>query len=251
MHPDITKLVAPMHDPCRFMKRCEDSWKNEDQRVARDLTLWSPATGWVPCGFCGAEAGASGIELVLVVGEPSRPDRTNQMHDEQDTIRAASEHSKRNMLTNRTITHRGMQFILNFFYPNEAIESLFDRIFRMESVFCPIPAPLAEGTNIPFAVERTCGENYVLPLLQAFPNALIVAAGRTQDEKKRKARERIKWLGDTHDQSLAERVIFVHHPSYWSRRRREAEEICWQELRRKTLRSDLPLLQRARERARR
>jgi len=39
------------------------------------------------------------------------------------------------MATNRTITHRGMQYILNFFFPDEAIEKLFDRVFRMESIF--------------------------------------------------------------------------------------------------------------------
>jgi len=232
------------------MTACEDSWRQADARVSRDLSLWNPATGWVPCGFCGAEAGAAAVELVLVVGEPSRPDRSNEMRDVEDTISAASEHSKANMLTNRTITHRGMQFILNFFYPDEAIERLFDRVFRMESVFCAIPKPLAEGTNIPVAVERTCGENYVLPLLQAFSSALIVVAGRTEDGTKRKARERIKWLCEAHDASLAERTIYVHHPSYWWYQRKKAEETCRRELGSENLRPDLPLLQRARERAR-
>ena len=74
---------------------------------------------------------------------------------------------------------------------------------------------------------------------------------REEAEKKgeRKARERIRWLTETHDASLAERTVYVHHPAYWSRRKREAEETYRQELRGEHLRSDLPLLQRARERA--
>ena len=158
----------------------QGAWRQADGRVPGKMTLWNPATGWVPRGFCGATAGAAAVELVLVAGEPSRPDG-DEMYDLEDSIEAASKRSKANMTTNRTITHRGMQYILNFFFPGEATEKLFNRVFRMESVFfCSIPKPLDEGTNMPDAVERTCGENYVLPLLQAFPNALIVVAGRTE-----------------------------------------------------------------------
>jgi hypothetical protein len=246
---EIKTIVTPMHGPCRFMKECEGSWRHADARVSRAMTLWNPAIGWVPRGFCGATAGPEAVELVLVAGEPSRPDG-DEMYNVEDSIEAASRRSTANMMTNRTITHRGMQYLVNFFFPGEVIEKLFERVFRMESVFCSIPRPLDEGTNIPHAVERACGENYVLPLLQGFQNALIVVAGRTEDKGKRKARERIKWLTEVHDASLAKRTIYVHHPAYWSRRQREAEETCRQELRGEHLRSDLPLLLRARERAR-
>jgi hypothetical protein len=231
------------------MTTCEHVWQEADARVSRELSLWSPGAGWVPRGFCGASAGARGVELVLVAGEPSRPD-TGERYDVEDSIEWAAKRSQDNMLTNRTVTHRGMQYILNFFFPGETIGTLFDRIFRMESVFCSIPQPLKEGSNVPTAVETTCGGNYVLPLLQAFPDALIVVAGRTRDKEKRKARERIKWLIEAHDRSLAERTIYVHHPAYWGRRKREAAETCCQELRGKHLRPDIPLLRRVRERAR-
>jgi len=148
--PDIKRIVTPMHAPCRFMRACEGAWRQADGRVSGEVTLWNPAIGWVPRGFCGATAGTAAVELVLVAGEPSRPD-ADEMYDVEDSIEAASRRSKANMTTNRTITHRGMQYIPNFFFPCEALEKLFDRVFRMESVFCSIPKLEGEGQG------RTCG----------------------------------------------------------------------------------------------
>jgi hypothetical protein len=236
-----------MHLPCLLRGSCERAWRTEHPGLPDEFTLWDPGRGWAPRGFCGATASPSTVELVLVAGEPSRPDE-DERYDVEDSVDAAAKHSLQSMIEPRTPTHRGMRKILSLLFSGRANREGVDRVFRMESTFCSIPKPLKEGSNVPEAVERSCGDNYVLPLLQVFPNSLVVVAGRNSDPRKRKAQERIRRLIETRDSSLAARAIYVHHPYFWALRYAQAVEICRAELRREDLRADLPLLQRVRRR---
>lgn len=224
---EIRAILEPAHGPCPYMAECESSWKSSYGEVPRETTLWNPRNGWAPRGFCGATAGIGSVELVLVLAEPSRPD-SDERYPENCTVDAVAQRSMQNLELTKSRHHGGLLRMLQFFFPGLAFSQIFERAFKVESVLCSIPAPLPQNGEkkavTPLRVETNCLDNYVLPLLRLFPNALIVAAGKkksgTGDTERRIRLHAVR-------EGFSNRVRYVYHPSFWAQGGMKLAEQDW------------------------
>ena len=70
-------------------------------------------------------------------------------------------------------------------WPKSTLDEQLNRTWLTESVLC---SAKVESGSVPLSVERACSTRYLMPQLELFPNARIVALGS-------KARDRLARIG--------------------------------------------------------
>lgn len=170
MSPTIASLVrtiSPAYAPC------------EHFRGVCSQMRWSPSSGHVPRGFCGALGDIGDVELVLVTAEPGDP-----LHGEVHTdVESALEYSLSCLRSTATPFHRNIRLILDFCFPQQSLDQQLRRTWRTNSVLC---SARVECGRIPQAVERTCMSNYLVRQLALIPHAFVAALGKKAQDRLRR-----------------------------------------------------------------
>jgi hypothetical protein len=146
---------------------------------------WSPATGHIPRGFCGALDGCDAVELVLVTAEPGDPHDAEsyaQGRTPAEQLAASSDHSFHCLRNGRDLFHRNLRSILDHCYPDLSFEAQMVRVWITDSVKC---SARREGGHVPAVVARACRERFLNRELALFPRALVVALGRKAQHRLR------------------------------------------------------------------
>jgi hypothetical protein len=170
MEQSLVEILAPAYKPCRgFAEICHEM-------------KWHPAKGHIPRGFLGATGAISDVELVLVFAEPGdpQPDEKHSAGIESALKAAGYYHTLK-----QDQFHKNSRYILDLCWPNLTFEKQLEKVWMTESVLCSAPV---ESGHVRSAVERACGERYLLRQLALFPNAVVVALGA-------KAQKRMRALG--------------------------------------------------------
>lgn len=171
MNPTLESILAPAYTPCaEFSRACKEM-------------RWLPEFGHVPRGFLGAEGALEEVELVLVFAEPGDP-HDGEMHEGQQT---AYSYATTCFASGKDQFHRNVRKILNLCWPHLSFEQQMRKAWLTESVLC---SARREGGGVSAAASRACGRRYLLPQLDLFQHALVVALGS-------KAQNRLISLGYT------------------------------------------------------
>lgn len=173
--PELLEILAPAY-PCRHF--------NGACRAMR----WAPKLGHIPRGYCGATGSPAEVELVLVVAEPGDPQAGDHETMEQSIQRTLWAYRE-----GPGLFHRNARKILAYCWPGQSLDQQLRRVWITESVLCS--AEVTTGP-VPGEVERTCGQQFLLPQLALFPRALVVALGG-------KAHQRLQRLGIRHERAHA------------------------------------------------
>jgi hypothetical protein len=173
--PELLEILSPAYDRCaRFDDTCANM-------------RWNPELGFVPRGFFGACGELSEVELVLVTAEPGDPweDERNSSMKRAYEITASAFSKAPSMRGRQFIYHKNIRRILDSCWPGLSFEEQSRKFWITDSVLC---SALKETGPIAPKVSSTCGRKYLLPQLEAFPQALVVALGK-------KAERRLQSLG--------------------------------------------------------
>ena len=84
--------------------------------------------------------------------------------------------------------HKNIRLILEMCWPDIPFDQKMRRVWITESVLC---SASKSGGSVKTSVSRACGRRYLVPQLDLFPTALVVALGA-------KARKRLRAVG-VHD----------------------------------------------------
>ena len=169
INPTIKAILAPAYMPCaEFESACTQM-------------RWNPGAGHVPRGFLGGSGTLEEIELVLVFAEPGDP-HSAECHD---GLESAYEYANFAVKSGKDEFHRNIRMILDSCWPELSFEEQMRKVWLTDSVLC---SASKECGNVPKATERSCGQRYLIPQLNLFPSALIVAVGG-------KAQRRLRTLG--------------------------------------------------------
>jgi hypothetical protein len=152
---------------------------------------WHPAAGHIPRGYLGAKGDLSEVELVLVFAEPGNPLSDEKHWGMQSALNVAEHYHA----TSRDQFHRNARHILNLCWPDLSFTDQLSKVWMTESVLCSAPV---ESRGVRSAVERTCGQRYLLKQLELFPHAVIAALGT-------KAQNRMRALG--YDRFIAANAV--------------------------------------------
>lgn len=165
----IIEILEPAYQPCRgFSEVCHEM-------------RWHSAAGHIPRGFLGARGELSEVELILVFAEPGDP-LSDEKHSGMQSALDAAEHYHG---TARDQFHKNARHILNLCWPGLTFTEQLSKVWLTESVLCSAPV---ESGGVRKAVERTCGQRYLLKQLALFPDAVVVGLGL-------KAQNRMRALG--------------------------------------------------------
>jgi hypothetical protein len=168
VHTSIGKILQPAYRCPEFDRACT-------------AMRWDPAAGHVPRGVYGAIGNLSEVELVLVVAEPGDPHQ-GETHTGLDS---AYDYAGKVLRAGQDKFHRNLKAIFDLCWPNESIEQQLRKVWLTESVLC---SAKTERAPVPARSCRACVQNYLLPQLELFPHALVVACGN-------KARDRLVAFG--------------------------------------------------------
>lgn len=169
MDKRIIDILAPAYQPCSgFAQICHDM-------------RWHATGGHIPRGFLGATGNLREVELVLVFAEPGDPQQ-GETHQGLDTALRAAWHYHNSA---RDQFHKNARYILNLCWPNLSFGEQLTKVWMTESVLCSAPV---ESGRVRRAVERTCGQRYLLKQLELFPDAVVAALGT-------KAQARMRAIG--------------------------------------------------------
>lgn len=190
MEQSLVEILSPAYKPCRgFADTCHEM-------------KWHPAKGHIPRGFLGATGALGNVELVLVFAEPGDP-QPDEKHSAgiESALKAANfYHSNK-----QDQFHKNSRYILDLCWPNLPFEKQLEKVWMTESVLCSAPI---ESGRVRSAVERACGERYLLRQLALFPDAVVVALGA-------KAQKRMRALG--YDRFIAASAVAAPegNPRLW------------------------------------
>jgi hypothetical protein len=160
----VATILSPAYGPCpEFETTCTEM-------------RWNPAAGHVPRGFLGACGDLSEVELVLVVAEPGDP-HEGESHTGLDS---AYNYAAFGFRSGKDLFHRNIRKILDMCWPNLPFELQMRRVWLTESVLCSAQkecGPVRKSTSL------ACGRRYLLPQLETFPDALVVALGNKANDR--------------------------------------------------------------------
>lgn len=169
MQTELAAVLAPAYQPCAHLSG------------ACAGMCWSPASGHVPRGFCGATGSLREVKLVLVVAEPGDP-HPGERHNGLDSALAYTESALRD---GTDLFHRNVRALIDLCFPGQEVTEQLRQTWITESVLC---SASTEGGNVPAVSWRACGATFLRPQLSLFPGAVKVALGS-------KARDRMSALG--------------------------------------------------------
>ena len=165
----LTDILASAYNPCvEFGGNCAEM-------------RWDPNSGHVPRGFLSAAASPEDVELVLVFAEPGDPHE----RESHTGLESAVAYAHTCFGNGKDLFHRNVRKILNLCWPELKFDQQLKKVWLTESVLC---SAKLEGGTISSRASRACGGRYLLPQLECFPNALVVALGS-------KAQGRLRALG--------------------------------------------------------
>jgi hypothetical protein len=203
---ELLDILLPAFGPCPAM-----------QGKCRDQTLWMPEKGYVPRGYRGATGKLDSVELVLVCAEPGDAFKG----ESYDGLTALEKLLTAYRWSYKHIEHiediegkkdrfaQNLRKILDMAFPGLSLAEQLERTWITEAVLCSAPK---ECGRVIRQVEQECGNRYLVPQLNLFPNARIVALGR-------KAWRRLQALQETRE------VRQAYHPAH--RRTQKDAEDSW------------------------
>jgi len=164
--PTILALLRPAYDPCAgFSGGCRQA-------------VWNPVAGHVPRGFCGAITSAGEVRLVLECAEPGDP-HSSEAHENDGSpegqLASVNRYAWECFSTGRDLFHRNVRTLLNHCWPEATFEEQMQRTWITDSVLC---SALKECGPVQRSMERECAERFLVPQLNQFPDAVVVALGR-------------------------------------------------------------------------
>lgn len=158
MNEQIRSILSKAYDPCPALKNTCVKMR------------WEPHWGHVPRGYFGALGGLSEVQLVLVFAEPGNP-HSGEGHIGIDS---AFSYAYDCFKSGKNQFHRNVRFILDLCWPNESFENQMHHVWLTESVLC---SAKQEGGHVGTSIGRDCVQRYLVPQLELFPDALVVALG--------------------------------------------------------------------------
>lgn len=179
---DLLTIVRPALAPCiELVGSCAGAVRYE------------PSTGHIPRGWIGGIGTFDAIRLVLVTAEPGDPGAGENYPDDAEAALIAYSTFARNAIETDSLRrngrpapfHKNLRRILDAFWPGTSLDEQLMRTLIIPAVLC---SAAVSGGNVPSIVERTCGERYLMQIIDALPNATVVALGG-------KAEKRLRDLG--------------------------------------------------------
>ena len=173
---DVLRLLQPAYEPCTSF-----------QGGACAQNTWDPEAGHVPRGFCGAIGRAEEIRLILVCAEPGDPHPTeNHASDGTSTgmLGSVSRYAWECVRSGNDRFHKNLRTILNLCWPDTDFETQMRWTWITDSVLC---SAKREGGRFPVRIERECAKRFLVPQINLFPGAIVVALGKKAEHRMRQA----------------------------------------------------------------
>jgi hypothetical protein len=178
LSPSLKKILTPAYDPCPEFS---------PGSACHGEMRWEPSAGHVPRAFLGAYGELSEVELVLVFSEPGDPYDNDGYEEEclrNTVLDKVYEDTADIVRTGHDLFHRNLLYILDLCWPNTSFDHKLRKVWLTESVLCSAPK---EGGPVSKQSCIACGKRYLLPQLELFQHALVVAVGA-------KPRDRLRLL---------------------------------------------------------
>jgi hypothetical protein len=166
----IRSILSAAYDPC-------SAFKNTCAKMR-----WEPQSGHVPRGFVGAIGDLSEVQLVLIFAEPGDP-QDGEVHT---GFKSAFDYAYHCFESRKNYFHKNVRDILELCWPKKPFKYQMRHVWLTESVLCSAEQ---EGGNVNASIARKCVQRYLVPQLELFPNAVVVALGS-------KAQYRLKGIVD-------------------------------------------------------
>lgn len=177
MHPvpAVQALLRAAYEPCAgFASACTSA-------------RWNPVAGHVPRGYCGAIGEPEEVCLVLVCAEPGDPHESESHVDDgslSGRLSSVSNYAWACFAHGKDQFHRNVRDLLDLCWPTLAFEQQMRKTWITDSVLC---SATKECGPVERAMERECARRYLIPQLNQFHGAVVVALGRKAEERLRRA----------------------------------------------------------------
>lgn len=140
--------------------------------------VWSPTTGHIPRGCCGAIGELNEVQLVIILEEPGNPHQGEESYSlstPHEICEAAMLYAYKCYESRRGRVHdRIRRYLLDEIWPNVDFDRQMRKVWITESMLCSKPQ-VSWNRRGP---RRKCVETYLQKQLSLFPNAVVAVFGK-------------------------------------------------------------------------